>query len=48
MGTKDAIARRVDRGGSWRIAPDRVRSANRYGLEPTFRGGSVGFRLAQD
>jgi formylglycine-generating enzyme required for sulfatase activity len=44
----DASARRVNRGGSWSTRPAYVRSAIRYGLEPTARNGSLGFRLAQD
>jgi formylglycine-generating enzyme required for sulfatase activity len=37
----------VLRGGSWNDGPWVVRSADRYGHEPTFRYGHFGFRLAR-
>jgi formylglycine-generating enzyme required for sulfatase activity len=41
-------SRLVVRGGSWHESPTQVRSAFRVGFEPTFRGISLGFRLALD
>ena len=40
-------ARRVDRGGSWNLAPRRLRAANRYHDSPAYRYGYLGFRLAR-
>jgi formylglycine-generating enzyme required for sulfatase activity len=40
-------AMRVVRGGSWGNVENNLRSANRYGRAPDFRGGSLGFRLAR-
>ena len=40
--------RRVRRGGSWDGSAGALRSADRYGLDRSTRGDSVGFRLAQD
>jgi formylglycine-generating enzyme required for sulfatase activity len=37
---------RVDRGGSWRSTAGLCRSAYRSGDDPSFRYGSLGFRLA--
>ena len=37
---------RVLRGGSWSYYGRLVRSANRYGYEPDYRSGHIGFRLA--
>lgn len=41
---------RVVRGGAWpfNIGSDRLRTANRNAIEPTFRSSSVGFRCARD
>jgi len=38
---------RVIRGGSWSIDADRCRSAYRDRGEPSFRSGSLGFRLSR-
>ena len=40
-------SRRVLRGGSWNLDPQKLRSANRSRLSPTFRNHFVGFRLAR-
>jgi formylglycine-generating enzyme required for sulfatase activity len=37
---------RVSRGGCWRSVPANCRSAGRYGFEPAYRHGILGFRLA--
>ena len=39
--------RRVGRGGSWDDIPGLLRSANRFRLDPTSQGDSLGFRCAQ-
>jgi len=39
---------RVTRGGSWGHVPDRLRSAYRYGLIPSDKSDTTGFRLARD
>jgi formylglycine-generating enzyme required for sulfatase activity len=46
--TNDANARRGVRGGAWFGGPVFVRSASRYGLDPSNRNYLLGFRLAQD
>ena len=38
---------RVLRGGSWRYSPGNCRSAYRFSLDPSFRGISLGFRVAR-
>ncbi len=38
---------RVIRGGSWYIVPRDARVANRYGIEPGYRGRSLGLRLVK-
>ena len=38
---------RVFRGGGWLCPPGRCRSADRDGIQPGFRGGDTGFRVAQ-
>ena len=43
----DNSSSRVLRGGSWDSNPDDLRSANRSGVGPSSRYGSVGFRLAR-
>jgi formylglycine-generating enzyme required for sulfatase activity len=35
------------RGGGWDYGTSRLRSAIRYNNAPSYRGGSVGFRLAR-
>jgi len=45
---KDANVRRVIRGGSWITNPRYLRSAYRGGNPAGYRGGDIGFRLAQD
>jgi len=42
----DSGAKRVVRGGSWKDAPERLRSANRQGLDPAVQSACVGFRIA--
>jgi formylglycine-generating enzyme required for sulfatase activity len=37
---------RVDRGGSWSEKAKVCRSAGRFGYQPSFRLGSMGFRVA--
>jgi len=37
---------RVVRGGGWYVSARYCRSAYRYGYDPTYRSGSIGFRLA--
>ncbi len=37
---------RVDRGGSWNANAEVCRSAGRFGYQPSFRLGSMGFRVA--
>jgi formylglycine-generating enzyme required for sulfatase activity len=44
----DDCARHVIRGGAWGIGSTSVRSAGRNGYSPAYRGGRIGFRLAQD
>ncbi len=41
---------RVLRGGAWpeNNEADRIRTANRHSMEPTFFNGAVGFRCAFD
>jgi formylglycine-generating enzyme required for sulfatase activity len=39
-------AARIVRGGSWDVGPQYCRSAARHHLDPTARGGRVGFRIA--
>lgn len=39
--------RRVLRGGAFNRRPETLRSAYRTGLDPAFRGHSIGFRIAQ-
>jgi hypothetical protein len=41
----DGGAKRVVRGGSWKDAPERLRSANRQGLDPAVRSACVGVRI---
>ena len=48
LSTNDTNAHRVLRGGCWLSVPDYVRSAARFGNDPTDRYDDVGFRLAQD
>ena len=38
---------RVDRGGGWRDAGSFLRASGRYGVDPSGRYGSLGFRLAR-
>ena len=38
---------RVIRGGSWRFIPGDCRSAYRNGSDPSYRGSSLGFRVAR-
>lgn len=38
---------RVLRGGSWDDGPGGLRSANRFGILPEYRGSSLGFRVAR-
>lgn len=40
--------RRSLRGGAWNRAAHTLRAAYRTGLDPAFRGHSIGFRLARD
>ena len=40
--------RRVIRGGSWDMAPNIARSANRWGLDPVIRTDYIGFRVVMD
>jgi formylglycine-generating enzyme required for sulfatase activity len=42
-----AAAIRVVRGGSWDVTARSVRAACRYGLDPAFRYGNLGFRCAR-
>jgi formylglycine-generating enzyme required for sulfatase activity len=42
-----ACSSRVLRGGSWDSIPRLLRSANRYGNDPTDRDYDIGFRLAR-
>jgi formylglycine-generating enzyme required for sulfatase activity len=39
---------RVARGGSWSSTADSARAASRPGINPGYRGGSLGFRLVRD
>ncbi len=38
---------RVLRGGSWSVSPQYLRSAYRSGIQPAYRNGSIGFRVAR-
>ena len=38
---------RVGRGGGWSSTPMPVRSAHRFGFNPTVRSGILGFRLVR-
>ncbi len=42
----DSGPKRVVRGGSWKDAAERLRSANRQGLDPGVQSACVGFRIA--
>lgn len=46
--TQHDVGSRVNRGGSFTNALANVRAASRTGSDPAYRGGDVGFRLAQD
>ena len=45
--TSGSCSNRVDRGGSWDGSPRLLRSAIRGGIEPSFRGSNLGFRVAR-
>jgi formylglycine-generating enzyme required for sulfatase activity len=45
--TTGDCSRRVLRGGSWFDGPGYLRSANRFRVEPDYRGSVVGFRVAR-
>ncbi len=48
LSNNDAKYARAVRGGSWVNDPQSVRSAARYWVDPAYRNGIIGFRLAQD
>jgi formylglycine-generating enzyme required for sulfatase activity len=43
----DSTSSSVLRGGSWYSIPDFLRSADRNGFRPDYRGNNIGFRVAR-